>query len=415
METLISSQENNSDLSSQTYEEIVSLIYNNPDQKNSDIDQGLEDLILQQEGKISSYQKHISVYNKPRNSRDLQLRNQYQKLLDETQAIRKDYIACRELNIYRTEKNLDLENYSIEELFDRYRAYKKLLDSIDTSQSSPVSEDIKTIIDVYNEQILKLIEETQVDQKYGFGNAESKPLEIDFLEHLTIPDTNNPEFTRYKERLLATQQGNTRLLTDGQQTTIQDDLRGSDSEKQVNEELIQVPGVLATIDIPKFSIGDTRHKADTIVITLNSELRDSIDDQKIQLSIYRLIEEYKSVLLNHLLQYGENSLVNPKDEILGNIIKVNKNINLDDIAPDLKTQVINLSDILNVHKIQIKTRSNEMPRAFQDYKNSSNAIDPDKVGFLAREYYEPGSQKSEEFNKIEFQIAAQKILGLPIK
>jgi hypothetical protein len=247
------------------------------------------------------------------------------------------------------------------------------------------------------------------------GRAVGRPVDVGFLEHLNMPDTKNPGFITYRERLKAKQQGNSRLLTDGQKANIQDDFKGSESEKRVNEELIQVPGVLATIDIPKFSVGDTRHKADIIAITLNSELRDSITDQEIQLSMYHLIEEYKSSLLDHIIKYADNSLINPKDSILGDIIKVNKDIHLDDIASELKEKNINLSDILQIHKIQVKTQSSEMSRALQDYKNSKHAVDPDKVGFLSLEYHRPGDPQAEEFNRIHFQIAAQKVLGLPIQ
>lgn len=173
--------------------------------------------------------------------------------------------------------------------------------------------------------------------------------------------------------------------------------------------------MLATIDVPKFSVGDTRHKADIIAVTINSELRESVNEQEVQLAIYKLIEEYKSILLDHIIQNGDNSLVNPKDNVLGDIIKVSKNIHLDDIATDLRDKNINLSDILQMHKIQVKTKSTEMARALQNYQKSKNSVNPDKVGFLAREYHQPGDPKAEDFNRIHFQISAQKVLGLPIK
>jgi hypothetical protein len=85
---------------------------------------------------------------------------------------------------------------------------------------------------------------------------------------------------------------------------------------------------------------------------------------------------------------------------------------LNDIDPELKTQGINLSNVLQMHKIQIKTQASEMSRASESYSTSKNAVDPDKVGFLAREYHHPGDPQAEEFNRSHFQIAAQRVLGL---
>ena len=238
---------------------------------------------------------------------------------------------------------------------------------------------------------------------------------IEYLSGLIVPDTENPEFTRYKARSTTIAQGNARLLTDGQRTTTQDDLKGSESERIITEELSQVPGVLATIDIPRFSIGDTRHKADTIAITINPELANSITNQEIQLAIYKVIEEYRVTLLTHMVQQSENSLINPRDSILGDIIKVNRNIKLDDIAADSKERDIDLSQILKIHKIQIKTQASEMARASESYKKSKMSVSPEKVGFLAREYHPSGNPQAEEFNRVHFQIAAQTVLGLSIK
>jgi len=200
-------------------------------------------------------------------------------------------------------------------------------------------------------------------------------------------------------------QGNSRLLTDGERIAAEDDRTGSESERIVTEELVQVPGVLAIIDIPKFSIGDTKHKADTIAITLNPELLNSITDKEIQLAVYQLIEKYKVVLLEDMKQHGKNSSIKPNDKILGDIIRVNRNINLDDIiSPELKNKKMDLSKILRMHKIQIKTQASEMSRAAKSYKTSKMGIDTNKVGFLAREYHQPGNTQAEKFNRVHFKL-----------
>ncbi|MEY2986440.1 MAG: hypothetical protein RJB24_669, partial [Candidatus Parcubacteria bacterium] len=335
--------------------------------------------------------------------------------LEEIQSSQEVYVTCKELNSYHLEGSLELESDSVEFLLERYRTYQVLLDSLDESESSLAKTDIEAIMDIYYTKILEIIAETGVDKKYGFGTAEARPLSLEKLSHLINPDTENPEFIRYRERAAQITQGNSRLLTDGQKITMQDDLKGAESERIVTEELSQVPGVLATIDIPKFSIGDTRHKADTIAITLNPELVNSITDEEIQLAVYTLIEEYRKILLENMVQQGENSLINPKDNILGNIIRVNRNIKLDNIAANLKEKDIDLSQILRIHKIQIKTQASEMSRAAESYATSKVAVDADKVGFLAREYHHSGDPQAEEFNRVHFQIAAQTVLGLSIK
>jgi hypothetical protein len=416
METLSSNQEIDRQLSEYKKSEIVDLIYSEESERTIDLKSELSRLSKEKDLESAALEKLLGssdrhTYN-PRIQKQI---SNFEARIEEIQADRQMYDALKEVNLYHIEGDLQLEDRPIEHLLESYRYYKVFLSSIDTTVDTPVIKDIEIILSIYSQKIIELLEKTGVDQKYGLGRAVGKPVDINFLEHLNMPDTNNPGFITYIERLKAKQQGNSRLLTDGQKTNIQDDFKGSESEKRVNEELIQVPGVLATIDVPKFSVGDTRHKADTIAITLNSELRDSITEQEIQLAIYHLIEEYKSILLDHIIKYTDNSLIDPKDSILGDIIRVNKDIHLDDLATELKEKNINLSDVLQMHKIQVKTQSSEMSRALQDYKNSIHAIDPDKVGFLSREYHRPGDPQAEEFNRIHFQIAAQKVLGLPIK
>ncbi|MEX0598732.1 MAG: hypothetical protein WD512_19770, partial [Candidatus Paceibacterota bacterium] len=416
METLGTNQEIERPLSEYKKSEVVDLIYS--EERDSPIDLKSELSRLSREKDLESAALEKLLESSDRHTSNPRIQKQisnFESKIEEIQADRQMYDMFQELNLYHIEGVLKLEDRPIEDLLESYRSYKTFFSSIDSTVDTPVIKDIETIVSVYTQKIIELLEKTGVEQKYGLGRAVGRPVDVDFLEHLNMPDTKNPEFTTYRKRLKAKQQGNSRLLTDGQKTNLQDDFKGSESERKVNEELIKVPGVLATIDIPKFSIGDTRHKADTIVITLNSELRDSITGQEVQLAMYHLIEEYTSSLLGHIIKYADHSLISPKDSILGDIIRVNKDIHLDDIAPELRGQNINLSDILQMHKIQIKTQSTEMARALQDYTNSKNAIDPDKVGFLAREYHQPGDPQAEEFNKIHFQIAAQKVLGLPIQ
>jgi len=417
MERLNPTQEKERPISEYSFREILDEIYTSNDEGGGrDLTKDLDNLSLQIEKESKPLQKVITSSEKQSsNSRvQKQIHNLKQKL-EELQSSQKVYKACKELNLYNLGETLELENDSVEFLLERYRVYQTLLDSLDESESSLAKTDITAIMDIYYTKILEIIAETEVDKKYGFGTAEARPLSLEKLSHLINPDTENPEFDRYKERSSKVAQGNSRLLTDGQKITMQDDLKGSESERIVTEELVQVPGVLATIDIPKFSIGDTRHKADTIAITLNPELLNSITDEEIQLAVCELIEEYKVLLLENIMQHGENSLINPKDNILGDIIKVNLNIKLDDICPKLKKRAIDLSQILQMHKIQIKTQASEMSRAAEDYKKSKMAIDADKVGFLAREYHTSGDPQAEEFNRVHFQIAAQKVLGLKIK
>ncbi len=413
METLVETQEKPKDLSEYNSEEFLSLIYStDSDEENLDLDTELATLITRKQHESTALEVLISENTKTANPRVQRQLNDYKRTLENIQTSIKNYEVYKELNSYHTEGGLEIESDSVEFLLERYRDYKELLESVEITETTSAKSDIEDIMSVYHSKILEIIAETKIDHKYGFGSAEGRPMEIDFLNHLNTPDTQNPEFTRYKERLKATQQGNTRLLTDGQQATIEDDFKGSESEKVVTEELVEVPGVIATIDIPKFSIGDTRHKADTIAITIRPELRDSISYQEIQLALSKLIADYQTVLLEHIVNYGENSLVNPRSKILGDIIRVNKDINLNDIDPELKTQGINLSNVLQMHKIQIKTQASEMSRASESYSTSKNAVDPDKVGFLAREYHHPGDPQAEEFNRSHFQIAAQRVLGL---
>ena len=412
METLIKSPEEAKDLSEYSSVEFLNLLYSSPDERPEDLDTELTTLITRKQSESAALEKLIAHNEKTPNPRARKQLNSYRITIENIQTSIQNYEAYRELNSYHTEGSLEIESNSIEFLLERYRTYKELLRSIEMTEPNTAKDDIETIMSNYYSKILEIIAENQIDQKYGFGNAEGKALEIDFLEHLTIPDTDNPEFQKFIAISKLASTGNQRFLTDGQKTTLQDDSKGSESERIVTEQLVEVPGVIATIDIPKFSIGDTRHKADTIAITINPELRDSISYQEIQLALSKLIAEYQTILLNHIVNYGENYLVNPRSQILGDIIRVNKNINLDDIDPELKKKEVNLSDILQIHKIQIKTQASEMSRALGNYLNSKNAVDPDKVGFLAREYHEPGNPKAEEFNSIHFQIAAQRVLGL---
>ena len=417
METLNSKQEYEKDFSDYSFAEILDTIYDSNDENAiKDLNQELDNLSLLKENESKTLQQLITSSEKQ--SSNPRVQRQIHKLkqkLEEIQSSQKLYKACKELNSYHLEGSLELEGDSVEFLLERYRTYQVLLDSLDESESSLTKTDIEAIMNIYYKEILETIDETGVDKKYGFGTAEARPLSLEKLSHFIVPDTENPEFIRYRERVAQIAQGNSRLLTDGQKITMQDDLKGSESERIVTEELVQVPGVLATIDIPKFSIGDTRHKADTIAITLNPELVNSITDEEIQLAVYTLIEKYRGVLLDNMIQQGENSLINPKDNILGDIIRVNRNIKLDDISPELKNKEMDLSQILQIHKIQIKTQASEMSRAAKSYEASKMAVDADKVGFLAREYHPSGDPQAEEFNRVHFQIAAQTVLGLSIK
>lgn len=417
MEKLESKQEKERSLFEYSFREILDEIYTSNDEGGGrDLTQDLDNLSLQKEKESESLQKLIISSEKQSSNPRIQRQVHSLKLkLEEIQSSQEVYKACKELNSYHLEGSLELEGDSVEFLLERYRTYQTLLNSLDESKSSLAKTDIEAIMNVYYAKILEIINETRLDKKYGFGSAEARPMSTEKLSHFIVPDTENPEFPRYRERTRKIVQGNARLLTEGEDTTMKDDLKGSESERIVTEELVQVPGVLATIDIPKFSIGDTRHKADTIAITLNPELIDSVTNEEIQLAIYKLIEEYRGVLLENMIQQDENSLINPKDNILGDIIRVNRNIKLDDISPELKNRDINLSQILQIHKIQIKTQASEMSRAAESYKTSKMAIDPDKVGFLAREYHPSGDPQAEEFNRVHFQIAAQTVLGLSIK
>ena len=417
METLIPTQEQIKPLSEYRYTEIIDSIYNKPDENiDNNLDQELNTLLFQKKKEADSLQTLIASSEKQSSNPRVQKQiNTFKQNLEGIQASKKVYEACKELNLYHLEETLELENDSVEFLLERYRTYQTLLNSLDESESDSSKIDIEAIMELYYDKILETINETKLDKKYGFGSAEARPMSTEKLSHFIVPDTENPEFPRYRERTRKIVQGNARLLTEGEDTTMKDDLKGSESERIVTEELVQVPGVLATIDIPKFSIGDTRHKADTIAITLNPELIDSVTNEEIQLAIYKLIEEYRGVLLENMIQQGENSLINPKDNILGDIIRVNRNIKLDDISPELKNRDINLSQILQIHKIQIKTQASEMSRAAESYKTSKMAIDPDKVGFLAKEYHPAGTPQAEDFNRVHFQIAAQTVLGLSIK
>lgn len=393
METLRPTQEQEKPFSEYSLTEIIDGIYtSNAEGEDGDLRQDLDNISFQKEKESETLQQLITSSEKQSSNTRLQRQiHTLKQKLEEIQSSQKVYEACKELNSYHLEGSLELEGDSVEFLLERYRTYQTLLNSLDESESSLAKTDIKAIIDIYYTKILEIITETGIDKKYGFG------------------------FARYKARSTTIAQGNTRLLTDGQRTTFQDDLKGEESERIVTEELSQVPGVLATIDIPKFSIGDTRHKADTIAITLNPELVDSITDQEIQLAIYKVIEEYRVALLDHMMKQGENSLINPRDNILGDIIRVNRNIKLDNIAANLKEKDIDLSQILRIHKIQIKTQASEMSRAAKIYETSKMAISPEKVGFLAREYHPSGDPQVEEFNRVHFQIAAQTVLGLSIK
>lgn len=402
-------------LSEYSFREILDKIYTSNDEGGCrDLTQDLKNLSLQKEKESETLKKLITSSEKQSSNHRVQKQiHTFKQKLEEIQSSQEVYLACKELNSYHLEGNLELESDSVEFLLERYRAYQVLLNSLGESESSLAKTDIEAIMDIYYTKILEIIAETEVDKKYGFGTAEARPLSLEKLSHLINPDTENPEFNRYRERASKVAQGNSRLLTDGERIAVEDDLKGSESERIVTEELVQVPGVLATLDIPKFSIGDTRHKADTIAITLNPELLNSITDEKIQLAVYKLIEGYKAILLKNMKRH--DSLINPKDKILGDIIRVHPNINLDDIRPELKNKEIDLSQILQIHKIQIKTQSSAMSRTAEDYKPSKMAVDADKVGFLAREYHQPGNPKAEKFNRVHFQIAAQTVLGLKIK
>jgi hypothetical protein len=414
METLIQKEEQIKPFSEYTNLEIIDSIYKPHDDNN--LDQELNTLIFQKEKEAEALEKLINSSEKQVSNPRLkkQIHNFNQKL-EETKLLKQRYAVYRELNLYHLEGGLDLESNSVEFLVERYRLYQTILQSLYELNYNPAGVDILAVMEVYHDKIIEIITETRVDKKYGFGTSKARPMSVEKLSHLILPDTENPEFDRYQERTSKIAQGNTRLLTDGQIITMQDDIKGSESERIVTEELVQVPGVLATIDIPKFSIGDTRHKADTIAITLNPELINSISDKEIQLAVYKLIEEYRVVLLENMIQQGKNSLIDPKDNVLGDIIRINRQIKLDDIDSDSKEKDIDLSQILRMHKIQVKTQASEMSRAAESYKTSKMAVDADKVGFLAREYHNPGNPEAEDFNKIHFQIAAQTVLGLPIK
>lgn len=153
------------------------------------------------------------------NPRFKQHLNNLEHKLEETKQTKKIYDVCREIHTYHLEDTVDLESASIDDLIEKYRVYQTLLGHITSSESQFAIEDIEVIMSIYSEKIIELLEETKVDQKYGFGNAEGRSLDIDFLKHLNVPDTNNPEFTPYRERLKAKQQGNSRLLTNGQKQT----------------------------------------------------------------------------------------------------------------------------------------------------------------------------------------------------
>lgn len=379
------------------------------------IHQNLETLIKQSDEKILILQTLINSYKEHNTSaRERAEITKLEHKIDSLRTIQDTYQSLATLTEYIPGEKLDLENTSLEELVKHYRTYQIFIHDLGFDQSHPAFIHLKEIQNQYQAEISHIIESELVYEEYGLGKAEAKPLSIDMLDSLLIPDTEDPHFKLYLTRLLAQRNKTTQALPEGQDTLIKDDEKGKASEDFVTTELVKTPGVLATIDIPKFSVGDTRYKADTIAITLNPEIRDSVDYKDIQLAIYQLIQKFELVINDYKTTYGEESLIDPNDILIGDIIKISRDIKLDDIDTG-NSENIALDALLQMHRIQIKTQSTAMTSALEDYKRSRNAVSPEKVGFLAKEYTPTGNSQPQAFNQTHFQIAAQHILDLPIQ
>lgn len=379
------------------------------------IHQNLETLIKQNDEKILILQTLINSYKEHNTS--ARERTEITKLeykIDNLRTIQDTYQSLVTLTEHIPGEKLDLENVSLEKLVKHYRTYQIFIHDLGFDQSHPAFIHLKEIQDQYQAEIFRIIESERVYKEYSLGKAEAKPLSIDLLDSLLIPDTKDPHFKPYLTRLLAQRNKTTQALPEGQDTLIKDDEKGKASEDFVTTELVKTPGVLAIINIPKFSVGDTRYKADTIAITLNPEIRDSVDYKDIQLAIYQLIQKFELVINDYKRKYGEESLIDPNDILIGDIIKISRDIQLDDIDTDTSENIA-LDSLLQMHRVQIKTQSTAMASALEDYKRSRNAISPEKVGFLAKEYIPTGTSQPQTFNQTHFQIAAQHILNLPIQ
>jgi hypothetical protein len=364
---------------------------------------------------IYSTQNLIALYkNQSGSARDKTLLEDMVKKVENLAIEKETFETLIELSLYNSEIQLNLNEVPIDTLISRYRIYQTFIYQYNIPNHSPIIPHLKNIAEQYHSQILHLIESEHIDEKYGLGSATGTPLSIPRLEEFLVPDTKAEGFWEYQKRKTAEQQGTGRFLEGDQIREAQDDTIGKKSEEFVVKELIQTPGVLMTIDIPKFSVGDTQYKADTIVITLDPEFELSVSDDYIQKALYQLIFEFGMLTKKHNDTYKDISGINHESPIINDIIHTNPSIKFSKMNSP-KDEKLPMHNLLRIHRVQIKTRSDIMPTALEDYKKSPYTKDPHNIGLLAKEYRKHGQSPQEPFDRTDFQIAAQTILGLPIR
>jgi hypothetical protein len=364
---------------------------------------------------IYSTQNLIDLYkNQSGTARDKTLLEDMVKKVENLAIEKETFETLIELSLYNSEIQFNLDEVPIDKLISRYRIYQTFIYKYNIPNQSPIIPHLKNIAEQYHTQILHLIELEHIDEKYGLGSATGTPLSIPRLEEFLVPDTKAEGFWEYRKRKTAEQQGTGRFLEGDQIREAQDDTIGKKSEEFVVKELIQTPGVLMTIDIPKFSVGDTQYKADTIVITLDPEFELSVSDDYIQKALYQLIFEFGMLTKKHNDTYKDISGINHESPIINDIIHTNPSIKFSKMNSP-KDEKLPMHNLLRIHRVQIKTRSDIMPTALEDYKKSPYTKDPHNIGLLAKEYRKHGQSPQEPFDRTDFQIAAQTILGLPIR
>jgi hypothetical protein len=363
---------------------------------------------------IHSNQSLISLYrNQSGTARDKIQVKEMAKKVEGLEIEKETFETLMELSLYNSEVKLDLDGIPIDKLISRYRIYQTFIYKYNIPSTNPIITHLKYIEEQYHNQILHLIESEHIDKRYGLGSATGKPLSMKELEKFLVPNTEAEGFWEYQRIQDEIKAGRMRFLTQTQRDMATDNAKGQESESFVISELIQTPGVLMTINIPKFSVGDTQYKADTIVITLDPEFDLSVSDDYIQRALYQLILEFGILTKKHNDTYQKISGINPESPIIDDIIHTNPSIKFSG-TNNPKDEKLPIYNLLRMHRVQIKTRSDAMASTLEDYQKSPYTKEPNDIGLLAKEYRLGGDSIPKPFNKTDFQIAAQTILGIPI-
>lgn len=276
---------------------------------------------------------------------------------------------------YRLNREISIENISIENAVEQYRLYRSKLERI--GKWSKEREDINSILEMYKNYFETRFENRK--EKYSQGFAESTSPDINTLVSLfAFTDIESNE--RFH----------------------QNNIRSSKPE--IISNLVKTPGVFAVISIPPDSIGSKN--SDIVALTLKSDKDLPISPLEIDRG------------LNILLSKLHTSAQANQDVDISDIMFYGKEGKIYETPEASQEQDTSLEDIFNFHFIRVSNRTNN----FISTPNKVLALarhtevwnNPAKIAQLSNVYFNNDKKEYCPLNPILFQLSVQQALGLPL-